>query len=151
MQGCPVQVGALKAGTQVVPPGRQRVWACAGAWLPAGSEGPGRVLPSGREGSPPGAVAKSWASVLSVAPFRPPEEEIQVPLVQDLVPEGQEQDTRVSCLAGCRTLAYGLGRAGTVGWTWTTLCGIQVASIKKLTMWPGFRLPFARVLLGGLA
>lgn len=39
-----------------------------------------------------GAVAEKWASVLSVLPSRPPEEEAQVPLSQAIVPEEQKQD-----------------------------------------------------------
>ncbi|KAF3813831.1 hypothetical protein GH733_017863 [Mirounga leonina] len=59
--------------------------------------------------------------IQSLEKQRGPEEEVQVQLVQGLVPEEQKQDPRVSRLAGCRTCALGSGRVGTVGvgtWGW---------------------------------
>lgn len=82
----------LKTGVWLVPLGRTE--GLGFCWGLGARRGCGRSEGRAR------AVAGSWASVLSVSACRPPEEKAQVPLVQDLVPEEQKQDPRVSCLAG---------------------------------------------------
>lgn len=93
----------------------------------------GRTVPAGQwaGGGPASCVPSS----------RSPGEEIQVPLVQDLVLEGQKQDPGVSRLSG-RWAGLGAGQGGH--------CGVDLdhplwgpSGLNKGTgTWPGLRLPF---------
>lgn len=93
----------------------------------------GRTVPAGQwaGGRPASCVPSS----------RPPGEEVQVPLVQDLVLEGQKQGPGVSRLSG-RWAGLGAGQGGH--------CGVDLdhplwgpSGLNKGTgTWPGLRLPF---------